>query len=221
MLLPYAVICRIFAITLIWIMQNYLQLVLCVVVSIIAIVFCMVSRTLTSPNFTVFRIKLAHVLTKSLAVFLCFVPFEYCSRSVFDLQSASWKAPCLSSLNVCCITAIHCFVPFIGSLKNLEYRPRSAFWPTKRFMKSTLFILTQCLLHHSHLVHWDETKELVCRSLGSRRTQVQELFTLVLRLSGTTSTVCPFSLCYLQEASEDTSLWLGLSPSDTGTPDSP
>ena len=35
--------------------------------------------------------------------------------------------------------------------------------------------------------------------------------------------VCPFShfSCYLQETPQDTSLWLGLSPIDTGTPDGP
>ena len=37
------------------------------------------------------------------------------------------------------------------------------------------------------------------------------------------ATVCPFShfSCYLQETSADIYLWLGLSPLDTGTPDSP
>ena len=38
-------ICGVFTITLIWIVQNYLQLALCLVTSIIAIHFCMVSPT--------------------------------------------------------------------------------------------------------------------------------------------------------------------------------
>ena len=49
-------ICGALAITLIWIVQNYLQLFLCLVVSINAIHFCMVLRTLTSSNFKLFRI---------------------------------------------------------------------------------------------------------------------------------------------------------------------
>ena len=49
-------ICGVFAITLIWILLNYLQLLSCLVVSIITIHFCMVSWTLTSPNFNAFRI---------------------------------------------------------------------------------------------------------------------------------------------------------------------
>ena len=48
-------ICGIFAITLIWIVQNYLQLLLCLVVLIIAIHFRMVLQTPTFPNFNVFR----------------------------------------------------------------------------------------------------------------------------------------------------------------------
>ena len=57
--------------------------------------------------------------------------------------------------------------------------------------------------------------------LGLRPTQVQELFTFVLRLFGTTS-LCQFShvSCYLQETSEDTSLTLPV-PIDTSTFDGP
>ena len=47
--------CGVFAVTLIWIVQNYLQLLLCPVISI-AIHFCMVSPTLTSQGFSMFRI---------------------------------------------------------------------------------------------------------------------------------------------------------------------
>ena len=50
-------ICGVFSITLIWIVQNYLQLLSCPVVSIIAIRFRMVLLTLTSQGFTMYRIN--------------------------------------------------------------------------------------------------------------------------------------------------------------------
>ena len=71
----------VFAVTLILIAQNYLQLPLCPVFLIIAIHFCIVSPTLTSQGFSVFRLdwpawgqSLLHLLT----VFHCFVPFIGC-----------------------------------------------------------------------------------------------------------------------------------------------
>ena len=65
-------ICGVFAITLTWILQNYLQLLLQTVVWIIAIHFCMVSPTLTSWGFSV-QIWLAHLVTMSPS-FTCNVP---------------------------------------------------------------------------------------------------------------------------------------------------
>ena len=72
--------------------SNLLILLLCLFVSIIAIHFCMVSPTLTSPNFNVSRIdwpalSQRHLL--SLAVFHCFVPFivvmsSLCYRPVYS-----------------------------------------------------------------------------------------------------------------------------------------
>ena len=132
---------------------NYLQLPLCLIISNISIHSCMVSRSLTSPNFNVFRIN----------------------------RPALWQSH-LDLLGV-----FHCFVPFNGYQLNLEYCSRSVFWRTKSFMKNSLLILTPCVLHHSHSVHWDQTKDLVCQSLGSRITQVQEHFTLVSLLFGTAS----------------------------------
>ena len=52
------------------------------------------------------------------------------------------------------------------------------YWPTKPRVKTSLFIFTPCLPHHSHSVHWDQTTIIVCQFLGSRPTEVQELFTL-------------------------------------------
>ena len=131
-------ICDVFAVTLIWIVQNYLQLVLRPVILIIAIHFCMVSQTLSSPNFNVFRI-------------------DWC---------AWWQ-----SLHL--LAVFHCFVLFVGCQEGLEYCSRSVCWPTKSCMKNNLFIFTPCLLHHSHPVHRDQTKILVCQSLGLRPTQAR------------------------------------------------
>ena len=50
-------ICGVFAVTLIWIVQNCLQLLSCPVVLIIAIHFCMVLLTLTSQDFSMYRIN--------------------------------------------------------------------------------------------------------------------------------------------------------------------
>ena len=86
-----------------------------------------------------------------------------------------------------------CSTTPLPSLVPCKYCSRSVCWLTKRFMKSGLFIFTPCLLHHYHPIHWDQENELVCHSLGWRPTQAQELFTLVPRLSGATSTVCLLS----------------------------
>ena len=58
-------ICSVFVVTLIWIVQNYLQLLLRPVIAITAIHFCMVSPTLTSPGFTRVQNRLARLVTKS------------------------------------------------------------------------------------------------------------------------------------------------------------
>ena len=91
----------------------------------------------------------------------------------------------------------HCFIPITGCQYNWENCSRSVCWPTRCFMKSSLFIFTSCLPHHCYPIHWDQAKELVRQSLGSRSTQVQELFTLVPHLFGTTChclSVQPFQL---------------------------
>ena len=113
------------------------------------------------------------------------------------------------------LSAFYCSVPFIGCQKGLEYCLRSICWPTKPCVKSSLFIYAPCLPHRFLLVRWDQTTMVVCQSLGSRTMLVQDLFTLVPHLSlEQSAAVCPFSQfsCYLQEISEDTSLWFGLSP---------
>ena len=71
------------------------------------------------------------------------------------------------------------------------------FWPTKAFVKNSLFIFTSRLPHRFLLIPWDQTTIIVCQSPGSRPILVQDLFTLVPRLFGTTScclSVQPFQL---------------------------
>ena len=53
-------------------------------------------------------------------------------------------------------------------------------------MQNSLFIFTPCLPHYFHPIHWDQIMIIICQYLGSRPTQAQQLFTLVLRLLGTT-----------------------------------
>ena len=166
----------VFDVTLISIVQNYLQLLLCPVVLIIVIHFCMMSLTLISLGFSMLRIN--------------------------------WLAWWQSLLHL--VAVFHCFVPVIGCQKGLEYCSRWICWLTKPCVNSSPFIFTPCLLYHFHTVPWDQPTIIVCQSLGSRPTQVEQ-----------PPAVCPFShfSFYLQETSEDTSLWLGLFPIDTGMPD--
>ena len=170
----------VFTVILIWIVQSYLQLLLCPVISIIAIHFCMVSRTLTSQGFKCIQNRLGRLVTKS-------PPF---TRGVPPLYSRHWlpvRFRILLNINLLTNNTLH---------------------------RNSLFIVTPCLLHHSHTTHWDRTKIIICRSLGSRPTQVQELFTLVLRLFGTTChclSAQPFQLLSWK-TSKDTPLGLGLPP---------
>ena len=147
-------ICGVLAVTLIWIVQNYLQLLLCLVISIR---FGMVSQTLTSPNFNLFRIECP------------------CRDKSPPFTSSAWL------------------------LCSLHWLP-AKFWIL--FKISLLICKTirqkRPVYHHSILA-----TEIPFRSLRSskginlsvprsRLTQVQELFTLVPRLSGTTCCCLPF-----------------------------
>ena len=130
------------------------------------------------------------------------------------------KTACLSSLHAFRVTP-H---PILAAPLPIPFLPHHS--PSHSFRTTPHPILAPPLPipffpHHSpshscrttpHPIHWDQTKELFCWSLGSRPTQVQELLTLVARLVETAS--CCLSAChkncYLQETSEDTSL-LGFS----------
>ena len=96
-------------------------------------------------------------------------------------------------------------LPLLRSLQwlpvKLEYCLRSICWPSKPCMKNSLFIFTPCLPHRFLPVHWDQTMIIICQSLGSRPILVQEPFTLLPHLFGTTShclSVQPFQLLPLR-----------------------
>ena len=65
-------ICSVFAVTLIWIVQNYLQLLLHPFISIIAIHFCMVSLLLDLTRFQHVQKRLARLVTVSSIYSQCF-----------------------------------------------------------------------------------------------------------------------------------------------------
>ena len=96
-------------------------------------------------------------------------------------------------------------LPLLRSLHRLPVRFRILFkinlLTYKTCVKNSLFIFPPCLPHHFHPIPWDQTTIIVCPCLGSRPTQVQELFTLVPRLFGTTSrclSAQPFQLLPLR-----------------------
>ena len=97
-----------------------------------------------------------------------------------------------------------------SSSSSLDYCLRSICWPTNLCVKNSLFIFTPCLPHRFLPVHWDQD-QYWCKG-----------FSLLCPISlEQPATVCQFIhfSCYLQEISEDTSLWLGLPlPIDTVMP---
>ena len=97
-----------------------------------------------------------------------------------------------------------CSLPLLCSLHWLPVRFRILFKINlliyKPCVKNSLFNFTPCLPHRFLPVHWNQTI-IVCQSLGSRPILVLELFTLVLRLFGTTCrylSVQPFQLLSLR-----------------------
>ena len=118
-------------------------------------------------------------------------------------------------------------VPLLHSLYWLPVRFRIwfkiNFLTYKTLHKNSLFTFTPCLLHHSHPAHWDRTKASLCQSVGQDQHRHNSFLLLSPISLKQPAAVCPFShfSIYLQEASEDTSLWLSLSPIDISTPDSP
>ena len=131
---------------------------------------------------------------KLLATALVSSRLDYCYSLLYGvadtalarLQHFQNRLTLLVTMSLLCTHSI----PLLHSLHwlpvSLEYCSRSISWPTKLCMINSPFIFTPCLSHHCHPIHLDQTKVLVCSSLGSRPTQVQELFTLVPHLCGTT-----------------------------------
>ena len=144
-------------------LQNNLKWLLCLAVSIIVIHVCVIMRTLTSPNFNIFRTDWTELWQNHLRL-LAGTPL---------LHSHQWlPVKCRRLFKISLIT-----------YKILHGNSR--------------LICTTYLLPQSHPMHWDQAKELVCQSLGSRPTQAKELFTLVSRLVETSSyclSIQPFQL---------------------------
>ena len=109
--------CGIFAVTLIWLVQNYFQLLSCLVVSFIAIYFCMVSLTLTSLGFSMYRINWPawwqgpfHLL----AAFHCFVLFIQLLplRNIWRHISLTWPFPIDTVIPHGLLMLRNCFLNF-------------------------------------------------------------------------------------------------------------
>ena len=128
---------------------------------------------------------------KLLATALVLHRVDYCNSLLYGIAGIDLtRFKCVQNQSAHLVTKSP---PFIHSVPLL----RSLHWLPVRFRilfkinlltyntvheKNSLFISTPCLPHCSHPVHWDRTKVIVCQSLGSRPTHVQELFTLVLCL---------------------------------------
>ena len=86
---------------------------------------------------------------------------------------------------------LHCCAPFIGYQKNIKiskYKKisRAACWPTRLFMRNNLFTFAPWMPLLFHHVHWDQTEESLCPSLGLGPTLAQGLSALAPLLFGTT-----------------------------------
>ena len=84
------------------------------------------------------------------------------------------------------LAVFHCCAPFIGYQLNIRSISRSACWPTRLFMRNSPFPFAPWLPFLFHHVHWDQTEESLCPSLGSRPTLAQGPSAHVPLLFGTT-----------------------------------
>ena len=136
----------------------------------------------------------------------------------------NWLTPVVTKSPRSHLAVITRGVPLLYSLHRLPIKCRFdlviCFLVYKTPPENDLFILTQCFLHHSHSIHSNHTRESFCQSLWSRPMKAHEYFTFALLFFGTAFR-CPFTYfsCNLQDAFEDTSLWLGLPLIDTSMPD--
>ena len=131
----------------------------------------------------------------------CVVPCALCR--VFVLSQVSVKVN------------LHCYTMHVKN--HLLLLKRRLPKESLSFFLSLLFILTPRLPHLFHHFHWDQTKESLCRSLGSDQRRRKGIYVLSPFSLKQPSTICLFShlSCYLKETSQNISFWLGLSPVDT------
>ena len=162
-------------------------------------------------------------LNNSLHVLFCLV-LQTLTSPNFNMFRIDWSALWQSHLQL--LAVFNRFVP----LHWLPVKFRIVFKIRLQTCKTSwktacLSSLHSCHItpHHSHPIHWDQTKEALRWSLGSRPMQVQEHFTLVALLFGTTSdhlSAQPFYLLLSRNISRHIPL-TGPFPIDHGTPDGP
>ena len=146
---------------------------------------------------------------KLLATALVSSCFDYCNSLLYGIADIDLtRRQHVQNKLACLVTKSPPFTRSLPLLRSLLWFPvrfrillRSICWPTKPWVKHSLFIFTPYFPHWFLPGHWDQTMIIVCQSLGSRPILVQELFTLVPCLFGTTShclSVQPFPLLPLR-----------------------
>ena len=130
---------------------------------------------------------------------------DYCNSLLYGIADIDLtRLQCVQNQLALLVTKSPLFghsLPLLCSLHWLPVRFRIMF---------KINLLTYKTLHETHLVYlhfmlaaslhptcWDQRKIIVCQSLGSRPTQVQGLFTLVLYLFGTSSCCLSIQPCQL------------------------
>ena len=100
---------------------------------------------------------------------------------------------------------------YLGLINIESIHSRSACWPTRLFKRNSPFTFAPWLPFLFHQVHWDQTEESLCPSLGSRSTLAQGPSAHVPLLFGTTFhylSVQPPQLSPSEDVSEHTcSTW--------------
>ena len=125
-----------------------------------------------------YPVSLIWIVQKLLATALVSSHLMYCNSLLYSstdtdltkLQRVqNWVAcirtkspPLTSSVRLLC--SLHCLPVTFRILLKISLLTY------KTLHESQFAIFTPCLLHHSHHIHWDQTKELVCPCLGSRPT---------------------------------------------------
>ena len=127
---------------------------------------------------------------------------DYCNSLLYGIVDTDVaKLQRIQNCLTCIVTKSPLFTRSVALLRSLHWLPvtfgilfKISLLIYKTLLENGLFIFTLCLPHHSHPINWDQWKVLVCQS---RPTQVQEVFTLVCHLFGTTCcclSIHPFQL---------------------------